>query len=241
MKLEFLADAAEGALKATAYLCLLIFVGNVLAALDQGPQQAILVTPPDTPSSVPAPVVSLENWYKTPARYLKVSRRITADGPECGWATEEMPLDERLVREEEGCLRRAYREQLGNWTVGIGHLLDHPLGRSLTNDQIERLFSADLELARVTARELVGDDVWATLSSARQAVLVSMAFQLGADKLSRWQRFLRDIETGQFRQAAADGRQNLWFRQTPERAERQLTMLVLNDWVPGRHHARRSG
>lgn len=241
MKLEFLADTAESLLKAIAYLCALMFLGSVLAALGQGSQQVTLVTPPDTHVE-PTAVAALEEWDKIPARAVQVSHRITEGSPECGWPTEEMPLDERLVREEEGCLRRAYREQLGNWTVGIGHLLDHPLGKPLTDNQIERLFSADLELARSTARSLVGDDVWSMLSPARQAVLVSMAFQLGADKLSRWNRFLRDIESGDFYQAAMGARQNLWFRQTPWRAERQLKMLTTDRWVEYRgRHAHRLG
>lgn len=54
------------------------------------------------------------------------------------------------IKKSEGVYRKLYKDHYGNWTIGIGHLvspkeLNEFRGKTLTDDQIYRIFSNDLE------------------------------------------------------------------------------------------------
>lgn len=72
---------------------------------------------------------------------------------------------------------------------------------------------------------------FAELNDVRQAVLISMAFQLGAKPL-HWPHFMAALEARDYEAAAAAGMDSDWARdQTPRRAGREMTMLSSGQWV----------
>jgi len=86
-------------------------------------------------------------------------------------------LAHRLVSEEEGRIAHVYQDCLGFWTIGVGALVDARKGGALCDEAIDAQLEHDLQAARKRAQSLTGFD---QCNDVRQAVIVSMCFQLGS-------------------------------------------------------------
>jgi lysozyme len=71
---------------------------------------------------------------------------------------------------------------------------------------------------------------FAYLDPVRQAVLIDMAFNLGARGVSAFTTFLSCVSSGQWAAAAADLRGTLVYSQLPDRYERLATMIQTGEW-----------
>ncbi len=118
----------------------------------------------------------------------------------------------------------AYKDTLGLWTIGYGHLLDQSkdwTGYTITQSQASILLSSDLVGAYRIAACF---PFYADMSNERQAVLVSMAFQLG-DKPLHWPHFMIALTDQDYTAASAAGLDSLWFKETPARAKLEMQIL----------------
>jgi lysozyme len=139
-------------------------------------------------------------------------------------------LASQLVGEEEGREAFAYPDTRGFLTIGIGALVDKRVhgAAGLCSEAIDAQFAHDSTRARADAMRLLGFE---RCNDVRQAVLVSMCFQLG--DLHDWPNFRRAIEVGDYSTAAQHGLDSDWARtQTPKRANRQMRMLASGEWEP---------
>lgn len=138
-------------------------------------------------------------------------------------------LTETLIGEEEGRQSCAYEDSTPQryLTIGIGCLVDKRVpGAGLCDEAIEAQFKHDSARAWRDAAALPG---FQSCNEVRQAVLVSMAFQLGS--LHDWTHFRAALASGDYAMAAAAGLDSLWAKQTPKRAKRQMQMLASGLWV----------
>lgn len=90
----------------------------------------------------------------------------------------------RLIAEEEGLRRFAYKDTAGKWTIGIGHLIvlpqeQHLLSYTTTNQApdslIDELFNKDI----ASAKRAVDSLVKVPLTDNQYAALVSLVFNIG--------------------------------------------------------------
>ncbi len=143
------------------------------------------------------------------------------------------------VLEHEGYRTDPYRDHLGNWTVGVGHLIHEmqlsalvnyrTLGELLnwigSNETHEHWLRSDLLQAESDARRYIGD-AWDKLTDARQEVLTEMAFQMGADRLGKFQKLREAILARAWVKAESEMLDSLWARQTPKRAKELASRMV---------------
>ncbi|MBB5829100.1 glycoside hydrolase family protein [Micromonospora carbonacea] len=93
----------------------------------------------------------------------------------------------------------------------------------LTQLQITRLFEQDVARAIVDARALVpGLD---SISTARQAVVIDMIFNLGRTGLSRFTSMLTALNQGDYATAAKEMQNSAWYDQTGNRARQDVTLM----------------
>lgn len=131
-----------------------------------------------------------------------------------------------LLKQEEGFRGKPYLCSAGKTTIGYGHNLDD---NPLTREQGERILKDDVAIARREITRLV--PVFGSLSDVRQAVLLSMIFQLGYDGLRKFQRTLTYVNAHRPDLAAAEMLDSKWARDdTPERANRHARMYRNNTW-----------
>lgn len=136
-------------------------------------------------------------------------------------------LEARLIR-HEGYRVCPYKDTLGNWTIGVGHLMKRPVDEShcWPDSKILVVFHHDVERAEDNARHDVNNNsVWATLPRVKREVLIEMAFQLGGSGLHHFRRMLSAVRVKQYPRAAQEMRNSKWARQTPVRAQ-ELACLM---------------
>ncbi len=136
-------------------------------------------------------------------------------------------LAEQLVEEEEGRKTTAYPDSRGYLTIGVGALIDPKVpGAGLCHKAIDAQLENDMTQAREDAANLPG---FQRCNEVRQAVLISMCFQLG--NLHDWPHFKGALAMSDFDAAAAAGLDSEWAKQTPQRAKREMQMLASGQWI----------
>lgn len=139
-----------------------------------------------------------------------------------------MDLDPKLdallspwLTADEGKRSKLYVDTVGKWSIGIGRNLTDV---GLSEDEIQYLFANDKRRAYEIAVSATKKAVFDTLTLSRQAVLCDMAFNLG-EKLYQFKATLRDIERGDYKQAAYDMEHSLWASQVGDRAKRLASIM----------------
>ncbi len=132
------------------------------------------------------------------------------------------------LRKEEGEVLHAYQDHLGFWTIGVGRLIDAKKGGGISQKESAFLLANDLTRLEEEFHTFLP---WiGSLSEPRQAVLYSMAFQMGLAGLLKFKNTLEAIREGNWEKAAKKMKVSLWYEQTPARAERLIKQLVTGEW-----------
>ena len=139
-----------------------------------------------------------------------------------------MSLAQQLLEEEEGVCSHAYRCD-GLLHIGMGCLVDSSVpSDGLCKEAIDAQALHDMAKACGLAAGLPGFD---QCNEVRQAVLISMCFQLG--DLEGWPRFRAALAKGDYAAASQEGLNSKWAREeTPLRAMRAMQMLESGTWIP---------
>lgn len=114
-----------------------------------------------------------------------------------------------------------YKDHLGYPTIGYGHLLleNEKFSSGLTESEAETLLAKDLERSVKDAKSLY-DKYGMTGGIELQKVLVQMTFQMGLTKLSKFKMTLTHLGNKNYKAAAKEMRNSLWYKQTTSRAEK---------------------
>lgn len=143
-----------------------------------------------------------------------------------------------LLRFHEGERLTSYLDSLGNWTIGVGHLLPNShdpkwAGYRITQEECDRLFQDDWN----KHVKLVGSFApWAMeFDEVRRYVVIDMTFNLGiepfdGDGYKDWPKFVRQLKNNDWAAAAANMRSTLWAQQVKGRARRLARMIETGSW-----------
>lgn len=121
---------------------------------------------------------------------------------------------EKMLRRDEGERLKVYADSLGHPTIGIGRALD-----TQGISEAEASFLLGNDISRVQ-QEAQAFPFYAFLRIERQAVVLSMLFQLGFSKFLLFKNFLSAMARGDWKAAAGEMRNSEAYRQTPARWER---------------------
>jgi lysozyme len=143
----------------------------------------------------------------------------------------------KVLMFEEGFRADAYYCSEGYPTIGIGWKIGSK-DQSLDDFKVMTI-SKDAALAQCHDESLVLSInlhgvicCWEELNEARQAILVSMAYQMGLAGLMKFKKMIAAIEKGDFNEAANEGLKSRWANQTPGRANRHMTVIMVGNWSP---------
>ena len=133
---------------------------------------------------------------------------------------------------DEGVEYVIYNDHLGYPTFGVGHLVlesdpEHgePVGTGVSEERVKECFEADLDLAIGECDALYGRGNFNDLPDEVQQILVNMMFNMGRTRLSKFKNFNAAILDHDWKTAATEGRDSLWYRQVTNRAERLMTRM----------------
>jgi len=133
---------------------------------------------------------------------------------------------------DEGVVYETYLDHLGLPTFGVGHLIlesdeefGKPVGTPVDDERVRECFDKDLDLAIGECHHLYGEGEFGDLPDEVQQILVNMMFNMGRTRLSKFKNFNAAIAEGDWKRAAVEGRDSLWYRQVTNRAERLMVRM----------------
>lgn len=138
-----------------------------------------------------------------------------------------------LLEFEEGRRNKPYKCSENHWTYGIGHkmtseeLKTYAVTTEIPDSVIDRVFESDKQKAINAAKKYLWFD---KLNDARQAIIISMIFQLGPVGFAKFENTIKLIAKGQYEAAAENMLKSLWARQTPNRARRHAEQFKAGVW-----------
>jgi lysozyme len=132
-----------------------------------------------------------------------------------------------MIKAHEGLRLKPYTCSAGALTIGYGRNLE---ANGITQEEADLMFSQDYTIAKWDAIQFVGMKTWDKLNEPRKAVLIDMAFNLGAARLSAFVDTKKAIQGEAYKTAAKNMRASLWYTQVKNRAVKLSNMMESGEW-----------
>lgn len=128
----------------------------------------------------------------------------------------------------EGLRLTSYQDTMGNWTIGVGHLLGESTesqyhGMVITYQQAVDYLQQDLSGAYDDCCNIYPE--YTAYSDNVQLALLDMCFNLGSHTVKKFTTFISLIEQQNFNAAAQDLFGTAWFKQVPNRVKEVVLLL----------------
>ena len=147
---------------------------------------------------------------------------------------DEMFLDKEKLKEtlkiDEGVVYEIYNDHLGYATFGIGHLVletdpEHgqTVGTPVSEERVNECFKKDVQTVIEDCKKL--HDGWDGYPQEVKQVIANMMFNMGLTRLSKFKNHNAALQSGNWKEAAKEGRDSRWYKQVTNRAERLMKRL----------------
>lgn len=135
------------------------------------------------------------------------------------------------IKKNEGYSNKPYKDQLGYYTIGYGHLIkkneNFLFKKTQSKNFFNKIFLKDLNKATQNFKRHYNIK---KIPNNVQEVIIEMIFQLGIKKVLKFYKFNKYIKNNQFYMAALEMIDSRWYTQTPTRTNLLITtMLCDND------------
>lgn len=129
------------------------------------------------------------------------------------------------IESDEGIKLFPYRCTEGYLTIGVGRNLET---NGISRDEAKALLLNDLERVEeaLNKQKLLQSEE----NSARKAVLINMAFQLGVTGLLKFKNTIACYRYREYEDAAKEMLDSKWAEQTPNRARRLVEQMRTGEW-----------
>lgn len=144
--------------------------------------------------------------------------------------TSTLPMTDikKMIIDHEGIRYQPYKDSLGLWTVGVGHLIGNgktlppEMNRTFSHNEVMSMFDEDYVHHEKAAQKIPGYDKFNKMG---QGALVDLTFNMGPAWIKKFPNTAKAIAAGNA-QAAASGLENsLWYRQVGRRGKRIVEMI----------------
>jgi lysozyme len=133
-----------------------------------------------------------------------------------------------MVKKHEGVRNKPYKDSLGLWTVGVGHLigdgktLPPEWNREFSDKEIMNLFQKDYTHHKEAAQAIPGFN---NLNTNGQAALIDLTFNMGPVWWKKWPTFTKQLSSGDIEGAAKNLEGSKWYGQVGSRAPKIVALL----------------
>jgi lysozyme len=133
-----------------------------------------------------------------------------------------------MIKRHEGVRTRPYKDSLGLWTVGVGHLigdgktLPPEMNREFSMEEVNTMFIKDYKHHKEAAQKIPGYD---KTNSNGKAALIDLTFNMGPTWFKKWPNFTRSASTGDGQGAASSLENSKWYTQVGNRARTIVSMM----------------
>ena len=131
------------------------------------------------------------------------------------------------IKKNEGYRCGAYKDQLGNLSIGYGHLITAKeknfFKKKPSKEFLLKIFYVDLKKAIFDFQKNYD---YNNLSDNAQEVIIEMIFQLGIKKVLKFKKFYYCIKNKKPYLASLEMIKSRWYQQTPRRVNRLIAILL---------------
>ena len=131
------------------------------------------------------------------------------------------------IKKNEGFRSTVYLDQLGNPTIGYGHLINLKdvffVRKKYSKRFLLKVFDNDLRKAILDFKK---NYHYKNLPDNVQEVIIEMIFQLGIRNILQFKKFNLCIKNNNFYLAALEMINSLWYQHTPKRVDRLINILL---------------
>lgn len=134
------------------------------------------------------------------------------------------------LKVDEGVVYEIYNDHLGYATFGIGHLVletdpEHgqTVGTPVSEERVDECFEKDVQTVIDDCKKL--HEGWDGYPEEVKQVIANMMFNMGLTRLSKFKNHNAALQSGDWKEAAKEGRDSRWYKQVTNRAERLMSRL----------------
>jgi len=126
-----------------------------------------------------------------------------------------------MIKRHEGVRTKPYKDSLGLWTIGVGHLigdgktLPREWDREFSMKEVDDMFMMDYESHKKAAQKMPGFD---KVNEQGQGALIDLTFNMGNTWYKKWPNFVKNMSEGNTQGAAASLEDSKWYQQVKSRA-----------------------
>jgi GH24 family phage-related lysozyme (muramidase) len=134
---------------------------------------------------------------------------------------DDARLHQEIIDHEGGIILKPYKDHLGHWTIGAGHLVKdrekHEFRDGINYETGLKLFLIDYMIAKRDMQTFLkpcGD-----MPAIVQEVCLEAVFQLGLPNFQNFVKFKKALSDENWSKAIEEMRDSRWYKQTPNRVE----------------------
>lgn len=140
---------------------------------------------------------------------------------------EDKPIMD-MIKKHEGVRTRPYKDSLGLWTVGVGHLIGNgkslppEMNREFSMAEVDAMFAKDYQEHKEAAQKIPG---YEKLNDSGKAALIDLTFNMGPAWYKRWPNFSKALASGDTESAAKSLEDSKWYTQVGNRARTIVSLI----------------
>ena len=142
---------------------------------------------------------------------------------------DQIKFHEGEVKAENGN-HKVYKDHLGFYTVGWGHLIletdpenNLEVGDEVSEERVVELFENDLKICKKEIRNNL--DFFDDLDEIRQRCIIDLTFNMGMPRLKKFVKTLDHLKNGRYDEAGDELLDSRYAKQVGKRAERIADMI----------------
>ena len=190
--------------------------------------------PPASPAPPPAPPASPAPAPAAPAAPPAAPAGVTSKlAIGARTASKVKPIgslndEKQMIIAHEGIRYTPYKDSLGLWTVGVGHLIGNgktlppEMNREFSHDEVMAMFDKDYDHHRKAAESIPGFNKF---NATGQAALTDLTFNMGPAWSRGWPNTRKAIGEGNTEGAASGLENSKWYGQVGGRAATIVSMV----------------
>ena len=136
----------------------------------------------------------------------------------------------KRIKKNEGFSLKPYKDQLGFFTIGFGHLIlsneKYLLEKKINKIELEKIFIKDFDKALKNFNFFLKHFSSNTNDSE---LLIEMVFQIGIEGVLKFKKLLHNMIKGNKHLVCFEIMNSLWYKQTPSRVKNLVSVFLKNE------------
>lgn len=135
----------------------------------------------------------------------------------------------KRIKKNEGYSNKPYKDQLGFYTIGYGHLIRNSekkyFKKNFNKDHFDKIFEIDFNKSLKQYNKMFSQKKY---TKNEKELLIEMLFQLGLKGVSKFKKMLFHLDNKERYMVCLEMMDSLWYEQTPKRVENLIFNFINN-------------